>query len=537
MKLNKVILLFHTVRHLKCIQIRYQLYHRIRSYRRSDYNFNLRLNALNQPGFLQFSEWIEKPKSLDDAGFTFLNLSKSFKDSKIDWSFLRYGKLWNYNLHYMDYLLQPDMGKERGMRLIHEFMQNLTHRSAALEPYPISVRGINWIKFLNSYGIQDPKIDHSLLIQYNILVDNLEYHLLGNHLLENGFSLLFGAFYLNDQRLYKKAKTILEAELKEQILADGGHFERSTMYHQIIMDRLLDNINLLQNNIRFSDQADLLSLMQIKVSLMLQWLNAMTFSNGQIPMVNDSAPEVAPSTKELNQYAVRLGITTETAIDEISLHPNLKESGYRRFNGSAYECILDVGPIGPDYQPGHAHADTFSFTLCHLGKSVIVDTGISTYEKNKRRQLERSTCSHNTVQVRSNDSSEVWGGFRVARRAKIVFLQENNIKITAQHDGYKHLGIIHERTFENSDNCLLLTDVNIGSKKNQLVARIHLHPDIQIQHTNNTISTEGLKIEFQGHQAIGLSDYMYAAQYNTLIPSKVIEVSFNDQLKSIITFS
>jgi hypothetical protein len=532
-----VILLFHTVRYLKCIQIRHQLWHRLKYYLRSGYDFNLNSPALYQPGFLQFNKWIDKPKSLDDAGFTFLNLSKSFNDSEIDWGFLQYGKLWNYNLHYMDYLLQPDMGKERGLQLIHEFLQNLTPKSTALEPYPISVRGINWIKFLNRYGIHDPKINHSLFMQYNRLVDNLEYHLLGNHLLENGFSLLFGACYLNDQRLYIKAKTILKTELEEQVLADGGHFERSTMYHQIVLDRLLDNINLLQNNEKFNDQSDLLDLMLTKGSLMLQWLNAMTFSNGLIPMVNDSAPEVAPSTKELNQYAVRLGITSETAIDEINQHTKLSESGYRRFNGSAHECIIDVGSIGPDYQPGHAHADTFSFTLCHLSKPVIVDTGISTYEKNNRRQLERSTCSHNTVQVRSNDSSEVWGGFRVARRAKIIFLQENSTKITARHDGYKHLGIIHERTFENADNCLIITDANTGSQKDLLVARIHLHPDIRFQLINNTISTEGLKIEFQGHQVIGLSEYRYAAQYNTLIPSKVVEITFHNQLKTIITIS
>jgi hypothetical protein len=37
---------------------------------------------------------------------------------------------------------------------------------------------------------------------------------------------------------------------------------------------------------------------------MLQWLQAITFSNGAIPLLNDAAPGIAPSTKELNQYAL-----------------------------------------------------------------------------------------------------------------------------------------------------------------------------------------------------------------------------------------
>ena len=81
-----------------------------------------------------------------------------------------------------------------------------------------------------------------------ILLDNLEYHLLGNHLLENGFSLLFGAYYFQDENLYKKAKEILEKELNEQILDDGAHFELSPMYHQLMLFRVLDCINLVKHN-------------------------------------------------------------------------------------------------------------------------------------------------------------------------------------------------------------------------------------------------------------------------------------------------
>jgi hypothetical protein len=188
--------------------------------------------------------------------------------------------------------------------------------------------------------------------------------------------------------------------------------------------------------------------MKEKSEKMLQWINCMTFSNGNIPLFNDAATGIAPSSQQLNDYAIRLGIPSEKIIPQIHLNSSdsfLKESGYRRFNGSNYECIIDVGQPGPDYQPGHAHADTFSFEIYFHGKPIIVDAGVSTYDKNERRQLERSTSSHNTVQLSSFNSSEVWGGFRVARRSNIISLDEDTGFVRASHDGYKHLGVIHER--------------------------------------------------------------------------------------------
>ena len=78
------------------------------------------------------------------------------------------------------------MTKEQGLELIRKFISQISDNREGLEPYPISLRGINWIKFLTIHDISDKEIDFSLYAQYQILLDNLEYHLLGNHLLENG---------------------------------------------------------------------------------------------------------------------------------------------------------------------------------------------------------------------------------------------------------------------------------------------------------------------------------------------------------------
>ena len=166
---------------------------------------------------------------------------------------------------------------EEGLFLIRDYIQKEKYLKDGKEAYPISLRGINWIKFLSKHSISDRQINEVLYNHYQLLLHNLEYHLLGNHLLENGFSLFFGAYYFRDETMYSKAVLILKEELKEQILSDGAHFELSPMYHQILLNRTLDCIYFSELNLWKHDELD--SVLKEKASKMLAWLREVTFSN------------------------------------------------------------------------------------------------------------------------------------------------------------------------------------------------------------------------------------------------------------------
>ena len=526
---------YFTLIYLKPIQIRYQLWYRIRRFfrRLTWFKYPLQIKKNGHP--ISLIKYNEKNISFDNYMFTFLNLSKYFPNNIIDWNFKDYGKLWTYNLNYFDFLLQPELKLETGLILINAFLSNIEHNSIGLEPYPISLRGINWIKFISlnsfpdfrhsSFNIQ---LSDSLYAQYQILLDNLEFHLLGNHLLENGFSILFGAFYFRDQILYKVAEDILTKQLDEQILNDGGHFELSPMYHQILLDRLLDCINLMINNERFVNQEILLSFMSEKAKKMLLWLNCMTFSNGRIPLMNDSAQAIAPKSKDLFEYALRLGILWESSnnpIPQNSCITLLKDSGYRRFNRSNYECIIDIGPIGAKYQPGHAHADTFNFVLNVNNKPFIIDTGISSYSNHNTRTQERATMAHNTISIENKNSSAVWSLFRVGRRAFVNIQEDSTFLCSASHNGYKNYKITHQRSWQFSENNIIISDRLLGSNRSG-TAYLYISTSSLPRIQRDIIIFDDIHICIENAISINLSNIQLPFEFNHFSMAVRIQITF-----------
>jgi hypothetical protein len=453
-----------------------------------------------------------------DNTFVFLNREKDFS-SNIDWNFHEYGRLWTYNLNYFDYLLQPALDPETGLRLIMDFIDNRHNAKTGYEPYPTSLRTVNWIKFCTFNNIHNDKIDSSLYAQFVILSKNIEYHLLANHLFENAVSLMFGAYYFRDDTFYTKARKLLTAQLDEQIMSDGAHFELSPMYHKIILYRLLDSYNLIVNN-DWRDDAGLSLLIKNKVEQMLGWLKSITFRNGEIPHLNDSSDGIAPDMTDLEKYAHTLNISSSAV--------RLSASGYRKFETPLYECICDAGQIGPDYQPGHAHADTFSFVMNIHNRPVIVDTGCSTYEWGRLRSDERGTASHNTVTVNAGNSSEIWGSHRVARRAKVTILDETGHSIEASHDGYKHLGCTHIRRFtQTAANIFTIADTVAGNgDKTVNHAYLHFSPYEDFTVNQNIITGKDYYIELKGAVSITVQTCHTASGFNMRTPSRCVQILF-----------
>ncbi|HVW99994.1 MAG TPA: alginate lyase family protein, partial [Candidatus Babeliaceae bacterium] len=384
------------------------------------------------------------------------------------------------------------------------------------------------IRFFIRKGIRpEKKYLVALHEQGKELQSKLEYHLLGNHLLENAFALLFTGAYLGDAQMVSQADSLLRRELKEQLTGDGAHFELSPMYHQLILYRLLDVINMTRASACMR-VGDLISFLEDKASLMLGWMQQMSFSSGEFPLFNDAAYGVAPDLSEIEAYADRLGIGAK-------LMP-LGSSGYRKWAGKNWEMFIDVGQPGPAYQPGHAHCDALSFVLHINGKPIFVDTGTSVYGDDiERRVIERSTKSHNTVQIDNIEQSELWGSFRMARKAKILVLKEEENYIEACHDGFFFDRAIHKRIFRHTDHCIFIEDEMKYTKTSKTVARFHIHPEILVnKRRDNVFCIEHAEISFNGANNVEEFVYDYAPQFGRRIKSRGIVVTFEKDLFTVI---
>lgn len=406
-----------------------------------------------------------------DNSFELLHISRSYPGS-INWNDQQHGLLWAYHLNYFGWLQDERIHAPDRLQAILDYTTAAQSDRivTGLAAYPISLRGINWIRFFLQQGICNAAAAQVLYIHYDRLCTFPEYHLQGNHLWENGCSLLFAGHYFADARFYRKGRQIMQQAIAEQLFEDGGHVEGSPMYHSLLLSRLLQCIEFLQRSPHFRDKTFVNKLL-LAAGRMLRWLQAMTFSNGHYPMINDSTGFMAPDLKELTTLAEACGITLPPAA-------GLSDSGYRMVKTKYYELFIDVSAIRPSYQPGHAHADTFSFCLVAGGRDIIVDPGVSTYAQNAARQWQRGTGAHNTVQVNERNSSDIWKSFRMGRRAEIVSLEETADSLIARHDGYQDLGITHCRSFKFLENKIIIEDTLEGMKEENALLCLHFHTDV-----------------------------------------------------------
>jgi uncharacterized heparinase superfamily protein len=203
---------------------------------------------------------------------------------------------------------------------------------------------------------------------------------------------------------------------------------------------------------------------------MRRWLGGVLSPDGQVPLLNDGYPVGAALTGLLE---------TGTAPEDRLLV--LPDTGLVRAVAGSWHLLADVGAPCPDELPAHAHADTLS-CLVHLdGAPLLIDTGTSTYAPGRVRDYERSTAAHNTVEVDSTDSTEVWGAFRAGRRARVsrvIARADGDLLVVAAHDGYRSLPgrPVHQRRWSLSDAGLRVDDLVRGDGEHTVTLRWHLAP-------------------------------------------------------------
>jgi uncharacterized heparinase superfamily protein len=522
-------LLIRTVRDLKLSQVFFRLVFMGKRRFRSWVGVKVKVERLNlNPKLIQrwapfnLEQIIFKAETILNKELTFLNHTMVF-EGEMDWICPGVSRLWRFNLHYMSYVMELATayeltGDSRFLEGIIGWVRswivgNRKQTGDAWHPYPVSMRLVNWILAagkvwpgLAGKAPRDSEFQEewlgSIWTQLNYLQKNLEYDLRGNHLLANCKALVLGGIFLGAGEVgadfYQRGRQVLESQLQEQILGDGGHFERSPMYHCLALEDFLTLFEAF-------GQAALEPPFELGLTIqrMTQFLRGMLLPDGGFPLCNDSAFEISMPPVALLQWVERLLGPIPTEIPQSNL---FRDSGFARLQtDSGAVVIFNCGAPGPRYQPGHAHADTLSFEWSlEDGTRVLVDPGVDEYQASPWRDYFRSTGAHNTLRIDGANSSEVWGAFRAGRKARIrqVGLSESDgvIHAFAEHDGYRYLQgkPLHRRDLWLIEgNVLLILDTVSGIGRHRLEAGFHFHPIWRVEQVvENTVTLIGKKRRF-----------------------------------------
>ncbi len=404
-----------TVRYLRPVQLIDRVVRNVRPF-----------NSIPQPygQYRLVSRPSQKParranKSVGDRRFSFLNHTKSFVGQD-RWHPRDVSLLWIYNLNYFQYVWEMPNAEARSLMLdwidVHQ-----DPKAPAWHPYVLSLRIREWVEWLVAATELDDEDRHqivtSLVSQVEALRQQIEFHLLGNHVLENAITLCWAGLSLMgplSQEWIDTGFKILRNELGRQVLSDGTHDERSPMYQALIAEALL-RLSRVANSATSPMASQVAAMSMDAGEKLFASLEYFVHPDGDYALVNDCALGIAPTYSDL---ASRFDL--QGASDQKLGVWALPDAGYFGFRSSTGDyLIFDAGPLGPDHQPGHGHADCLSFEMSFNGRRIFTDSGVNTYEQGPDRDYHRGTSAHNTIVFNNRDQAELWEAFRCGRRPQI----------------------------------------------------------------------------------------------------------------------
>ncbi len=400
--------------------------------------------------------------------------------------------------------------------------------------YAISIRCVCWMQWIERYRSEIESdvletIVGSLVEQLRFLEANLETDICGNHLIRNIRCLMWaGRFFEGGEAdgWRMLGESLLKAQLRQQFLSDGVHFELSPAYHCQVFADLVECAVVAEGNVR-QELVDTLALPAAALA-------HLTHPDGCISLMSDGGLHMAYSPAECLAAYQRIGGTFSPPQRLFAG----KASGYYVCRGDRTFLVADCGAACDDVLAAHGHADILAFEWDVDGQRIIVDAGVYRYEAGPDRLRFRSVASHNTVQVGERDQVELVGSFRVGRRAYGVcdaFSEEaGRLELKGHHSGFSRAGehIIHRRTFVSIGASLQIRDVielnaAVETIDESVVSRLLLHHEcetVQVDERNIMIRRGVVIVRLRSNVPMRIRSAEWSPDFGQLIPTKLVEL-------------
>lgn len=283
--------------------------------------------------------------------------------------------------------------------------------------------------------------------------------------------LIYGGLALTGgSRLLKAGLKQLNLALPQQLLADGGHVERSPAVQLAALRDLVD-IRAALDAAGHEPPGDL----SLAIDHMAPVLRMFQAGDGGLALFNDSNEGPAGS----------VDLTLLRADAKARALASAPQSGFQRLAAGQALLIADAGVPAPPGHDVHAHAGTLSFEFCNGDQRLIVNCGAQA-AGGEWRLAQRATAAHSTLTVDDTNSSMLMpDGGGLLRRPAIVACRreeaEGNSWLDMSHDGYQpQFGLTHHRRlFLAADGSDLRGHDRLeGKGGKRFTIRFHLHPQV-----------------------------------------------------------
>jgi len=273
----------------------------------------------------------------------------------------------------------------------------------------------------------------------------------------------------NERRL-GAALAMLDAELRRQVLPDGGHVERNPSTLLAVFRDAVELRGLLHGAGREVPQGLLGA-----IDRMAPMLRFFRHGDGALALFHGGAEEAAP--------AIDGALALAQAGGKPAAHA--EASGFVRLAARRTTILVDAGrPPAPPFA-ARAHAGTAAFEMSVGADRMVVNCGAYQGADANWELALRATAAHSTVTVDDTNSAELLprgglgrgpGHVRVERAE-----QDGEQGLVVEHDGYQsRLQLAHRRTLWLSADGQRLRgeDRLIGPGGERFAVRFHLHPGV-----------------------------------------------------------
>ncbi len=324
-----------------------------------------------------------------------------------------------------------------------------------------------------------------------------------NHLLSESAALYTAALVLPDHPHAPRWRTLgwkgFHHGLQTQIEPDGTYSQHSTNYHRLMLQLALWVHDLAQHDpfvvgasapeegTEVPTTNPFPPLSQDRLAAATRWLLALCDPDtGRVPNLgpNDGAYIFPHPTLPFHDYrpvleaAARafLGDQYSVFSDQYSVISNQCSGTSKKLNAEHYllntgHCLLNTNHSRAYLRAAHYRhrpgpADQLHLDFWWRGLNVARDPG--TYLYNADLPWDNALMSafvHNTVTVNGLDQMTRAGRFLYVHRAQATILERTPVRLVAEHDGYRALGLRHRRTVEPLPNGWRITDDLIKNSK------------------------------------------------------------------------